>query len=636
MVKLDSSIRLKVKRDTFYLAEPNRSVYVRNNSCSFRLEGDGIDQWVEKLLPMFNGEYSLGKLTEGLPEQYRERVFQIAGVLLQNGFVRDVSRDEPHQLSEQVMKKFDSQMEFIDNLAGSGASRFQSFRNANVLAVGSGPMLSSLVSSLLDSGLKKLNVSITDEVPTNKKRLVELVNHARKTDSEVEYQELISKGGDWGEVLRYFDAVVYVSQNGNLEELRLLQSICREEKKTFIPALLFEQVGLAGPLYEPDSEVCWESAWRRLHSSVFAKEQKVPATSLTTGALLANVITFELFKDIAGVTKDNQKNRIYLLDLETLEGSWHSFLTHPLETGVPTAKKVEDLEARIEQVFKRAETEKLLQYFSLLTSKETGILHVWEEGDLKQLPLAQCRVQAADPLSAGPAELQEAKVCTGFTHEEARMEAALTGIEAYVGRMAVLLQNEEFLGVGAGGTFTESIGRGLQKCLSQKLNNRKNSQKEPISLVVLDPIEDDQCNFYIKALTTIQGPPRVGVGKEVHGFPVIWVGTTNGWYGSVGLNATMALRSALQHALYDFQNNSVRDRTQVLEESEVQFEEIDKQCMTIPECSGGIHPETLQAAIEILRENRTQLSVYELGVEPVLNQQLEGVFAVLLQEEGLS
>ncbi len=68
MPKLKPSMRLKVKRDTFYLPEPNRGVYFRNNSSSFRIEGSGIDQWVEKLLPMFNGEYTLEYLTNGLPD----------------------------------------------------------------------------------------------------------------------------------------------------------------------------------------------------------------------------------------------------------------------------------------------------------------------------------------------------------------------------------------------------------------------------------------------------------------------------------------------------------------------------------------------------------------------------------------
>jgi putative thiazole-containing bacteriocin maturation protein len=634
MVKLDPSMILKVKRDTFYLAEPNRGVYLRNNSCSFRLEGNGIDQWVEKLLPMFNGEYSLAKLTDGLPVPYRERVYQIAEALFENGFVRDVSQDEQHQLSEQVLKKFASQIEFVDNLAGSGASRFQSFRKAKILAVGSGPMLNSLVSILLESGLQKLNVSITDEIPTNRKRLAELVNHERKTDSELEYEEHNSK--DWSEVLSPFDVVLYVSQSGNVEELRLLQSICREYRKTFIPAILFKQTGMAGPLFAPDSELCWESAWRRLHSSVLVKEQNVSAESLTTGALLANVITFELYKELAGITKAEQRNRIYLLNLETLEGSWHLVSPHPLVTGAFSTIKVGELENRLGPDQRRAEREKLLQYFSFMTSKETGILHEWEEGDLKQLPLAQCRVQAADPLSDGPSELLAARVCTGFTHEEARMEAALTGIEEYAARMAEVIENGRILGVGAGESFPEAVGRGLKKCLSIELDNRKLSEKESISLVALERIEDERCAFYIKALTTIQGAPRAGVGKGVRGFPVIWIGTKKGWYGSTGLNTTLALRSALQNALSDFQNESDGDGAKVLKESEVHYWERDKQSLTIPECTGRIQLETLQEAIDVLKQNRTQMSVYELSIEPIFNQQLEGVFGVSLREEGLS
>jgi putative thiazole-containing bacteriocin maturation protein len=632
MEKLDSCMRLKVKRDTFYLSEPNRGVYLRNNSCSFRLEGIGIDQWVEKLLPMFNGEYTLEKLTDGLPGPYRERVFQIAEVLLENGFVRDAAKDESHTLSEEVMKKFASQIEFVDNLAGSGAARFQTFRDSNVLAVGSGPMLNSLVSSLLESGLKKLNVLITSEVHTNRKRLEELVAHAHKTDSEVAYEELQIKEENWRELRSSYDHILYVSQGGNLEELKMWQSICREENKTFLPAIILKNKGLAGPIFNPGAEICWESAWRRLHSAVFEQERGVPSASLTTGALLANVITFELFKDLAGVTTAEQKNRIFLLDLETLEGSWHSFFPHPLETRVSTLQKIETLEVRLGENQSTAETERLFQYFSLLTSKETGILHVWEESDLKQLPLAQCRVQAANPLSDGPAELLESRVCSGLTHEEARIEAALSGIEDYAARIAGLLHNEEFMGVGAGETLAEAVGRGLQKCLSEKLNNRRDGQKESISLVDLEQLEDNRCRFYITALTTMQGAPRVGIGKDINGFPVFWVGTSNGWYGSTDLNGTMAFRNALQNALYDFQNDLNGD---CLHESDVKLEEWQKQTIAIPECPERIQPETMYEALDTLKENGTGLSVFDLRIDPIFNQQLNGLVGVLLREEGV-
>ncbi|WJH32932.1 hypothetical protein N6H14_22160 [Paenibacillus sp. CC-CFT747] len=59
------SARPKVNRDTYYTAETSGRVYFRNNQGTFRMEGEMIDRWVEKLLPMFNGQHSLETLTKG-------------------------------------------------------------------------------------------------------------------------------------------------------------------------------------------------------------------------------------------------------------------------------------------------------------------------------------------------------------------------------------------------------------------------------------------------------------------------------------------------------------------------------------------------------------------------------------------
>ena len=134
MSNLTPMMRLKVKRDTFFLPDPNSGVYFRNNISSFRMEGNAIVQWIEKLIPMFNGKYTLGDLTDGLPVPYRDRVYEIAEVLYRNGYVRDVSQDLPHQLPDQVLNKYASQIEFLDSFGDSGAYRFQTYRQAKVLA----------------------------------------------------------------------------------------------------------------------------------------------------------------------------------------------------------------------------------------------------------------------------------------------------------------------------------------------------------------------------------------------------------------------------------------------------------------------------------------------------------------------
>ena len=74
--------------------------------------------------------------------------------------------------------------------------------------------------------------------------------------------------------------------------------------------------------------------------------------SSTTGAILANVIVFEFFKKVTGIA--GSTNQIYLLDFETLEGEWLSFIPHPLVTSTSVAPRlVEDLDLRIKQEGKR-------------------------------------------------------------------------------------------------------------------------------------------------------------------------------------------------------------------------------------------------------------------------------------------
>ncbi|KYD21542.1 putative thiazole-containing bacteriocin maturation protein [Parageobacillus toebii] len=648
MSKLNDSARLKVKRDTFFLPDPNGGVYFRNNSSSFRMKGKTIYQWIEKLMPMFNGEHTLGELTKGLSAPYRNRVYEIAEILYRNGFVRDVNQDRPHQLDSKILKKYASQIEFIENFVDSGAFRFQVYRQSKVLAVGSGPFLVSLVSVLIESGLPKFHVLITDSMPTNRQRLKELAEHARKMDSEVAIEEISLHRGagesSWREVVQPFEWILYVSQEGNVEELRALHAVCREEKKGFLPAISLQQVGLAGPLVHPDSEGCWESVWRRIHRSALREDRLVQAFSATAGAMLANVIVFELFKKVTGVTKSGQRNQFFLLDLETLEGDWHSFIPHPLATTERvTAELIQDLDSRLKQNSSRDDSSRLFHYFSQLTSAESGIFHIWEERNLNQLPLSQCCVQAVNPLSEGPAELLPEVVCAGLTHEEARREAGLAGIESYVSGMIDLLVNtekevgvvtpQEFIGVGAGETMAEGVCRGLQKCLDEELSKRQVNRREPIFQVRLGAVEDEYCRFYLQALATMHGPPTIGLGEKVSGFPVVWVGTGGRWYGSAGLNITMALRKALEQAIMDAQNQATSFQIQAMEESSIFLNEEKPLRMEIPACEETMQSELLQSAMQVLEQNRMRLFVFDLAIEPFLKEELAGVFGVLLRKE---
>ncbi|WP_050614950.1 putative thiazole-containing bacteriocin maturation protein [Bacillus testis] len=651
MTNVIPSMRLKVNRDTFFIPDTDKGMYFRNNASSFRMEGETIVQWLDKLLPMLNGEYTLKELTDGLPGSYRNRVMEIAETLFANGFVRDVSKDLPSTLPDYILKKHGSQIEFLDHFGGSGAYRFQQYRQSNVLAVGSGPFFISLVSALLKTGLPAFQISLTEEVPTSRERIKEIVDEARTSDHEVKVSETV--GCPPVEMIKSrhekrqsFDAVLYVSQEGNIAELQAIHRVCRQEKIVFIPAIFLNGSGLAGPLVQPDSEGCWESAWRRLHRTALEEKGEQSAYSSTTGAMLANVITFELFKHITDVKRDLQGPKFYFLNAETLEGQWHSFAPHPAVTGRASACKVTDIDQRLEQGRRSVKEGKWFLYFSQLTSPQSGIFHCWEEGNLNQLPLSLCRIQAADPVSEGPAELLPASVAAGLTHEEARKEAGLMGVEAYVTAAchqpirSLFMSMEDitgtdehqFIGIGAGETFAECVCRGLQRCLDDEF--RKQKAQDIIVPVELGEIEDERCRFYLQSLTTLRGESVIGLGKEVHGFPVVWVGVEGSWYGAVGLNATSALRNAVVEAIMEIQQSSgekASNRAPFMQEKATVVQKLD-----IPTSKPESHLEMVQAARSVMAENGFQLMAVEVEIEPFTKAEPIEVIGVLLSKGELT
>ncbi|NHN33691.1 putative thiazole-containing bacteriocin maturation protein [Paenibacillus sp. S3N08] len=588
------------------------------------------------------------------PVPYPDRQYETVNIPYQNVFVQDVSPEQAHHnLPDAVLKKYASQIEFLDSSSGSGTSRFQFYRQAKVLAVGSGHFLVSLVAAMFESGLSKFHVLITDSVQTDRQRLANLAENARQTDPEATIEEIfLQKAGvdSWREAVRPFHSILYVSQEGDIGELRTLHAVCREEGKTLLPAICVQHTGMAGPLVRPENKGCWESAWRRLHRSVLDKNTRPPTFSSTAGALLSNVIVLELLKTITRVAESELTNKFFLLDLETLEGEGHSFMPHPLVTGRVAAEWVQDFDLRLGRSSDRSEPDGLLPYFNRLTSVKSGVFHTWQEGDLKQLPLSQCRVQVADPMSEGPAGLLPDMVCTHLTHMEARREAGLAGIEAHVSRMSSLfvttlpphreikggkVKLQEFIGVGAGETFAEGVYRGLQKCLTEELGKRQTYQNPSVKQVQFHTVDDKRCRYYLQALSTLQGTPMIGLGEEVSGFPVVWVGTGGCWYGCVGLNMTMALRRALQQALQQAQNQATSLSAQGFKASSVIQEEMTPLSLSIPSFEETTtQSELLQSALPILKRNRRRFFVFDLELEPFLKDEPVKVFGTLLREEG--
>lgn len=504
----------------------------------------------------------------------------------------------------------------------------------SALVVGSGPILLSLAEAWYDAGLSELAICITNTQLTETEKLKNILDRTLPINPDASLQILAIAGNkeiDWESVIRPFPFILYVSQHGDLEELRKLQAACIAEQKLLLPAMVVRGRGIAGPLLQPDDVITWEDAWRRIHSTVFPPAWEHQTNSPQTADVLANLVLYEWTKLVLEEEEADCKNQCYILNPLTLEGTWHPILTHPCLSGNKPTCTVIDIEHELQIGQEHVDIEVWFDYFNQLTSEVTGIFHIWGEGSLGQLPLAQCLVQPADPLSEGPAELLPAIVISGLTHPEARREAGLAGLESYIARSKRLLasaqpilQREE-IHIGAGCTLAEAVGRGLGAYLAEQLRNRSVHGGLVLQRAELVRIEDVHCRFYLQALTMLEGEPLVGIGEPLLGFPVVWVRSGADWYSSTHLSTTLAFRQALQHALM---------KTGAAPVSSVIWNDPKPARILIPAGHPMLQSSEVLSAVQILKQHHRRLEAIDMRCEPFLKDGPLSIIGVQLREEA--
>ncbi|WP_028548478.1 hypothetical protein [Paenibacillus sp. UNC451MF] len=502
-----------------------------------------------------------------------------------------------------------------------------------VLAVGSGTVLVALVKAWYESRLSKLSVLAINIPLAEAEQLKVVWEQALPSDPETSLDIILAEaeGGkvNWDTAIRPFSFILYASQHNDLEELEKLQSTCIAEKKPLLPAMDLRGIGMIGPLLYPDGDGCGKSAWRRIHASVFQPGWELYPFYRTTATLLSNLIVYEYHKWLVGEIEPSSNNHCYIFNPLTLEGSWHPVLPHPFLSGHEAVRITTELERNLESD-QEPDVEQWFSWFEGLTSKVSGIFHVWEEGALEQLPLAQCLVQSVDPLSEGFAQLLPAIFCSALTHVEARRESGLTGVESYAARMTPLWipwlssSQQEDISIGAGLTFAEAVGRGLIACLTKVLDRRTLHQRRVLTRMEIDRIEDVHCRYYLQALNIKDSETLIASGKPLFGFPVVWVLSDNSWYGCIGLDMTLALRRALQNALM---------KTEIAAVSSVIWSDDKPQRITISSAASINQASRMLSALETLNQHHKRLEIFDMRCEPFLKKGPLEVVGVLLAEE---
>jgi hypothetical protein len=187
-------MRPRLLPDT-HLLPSAQGVVIRGPRHTAAFPMPGIYPWLERIRPFLDGAGRLDELVADLAPQAAQQVRALVELLLREGFVRDAEGDLPHRLSPGVRARHCALIDFIALRADSPEHRFELYRNCAPVVVGSGQMASSVVLSLLASGVEYVRLSVEEaggrtENRLDTARLDECVELLRRDGGSFRYEAL--------------------------------------------------------------------------------------------------------------------------------------------------------------------------------------------------------------------------------------------------------------------------------------------------------------------------------------------------------------------------------------------------------------------------------------------------------------
>ena len=545
MERIRDDQRLKLKQDTFFIPDGDR-VYFRNNAGAFFIKGKGVYTLVEVLVPYLNGQYTLGEITEAFPSKHATAIKKLCVTLYENGFLKGVNRIfDPHE--ENV-----EEIEFLDYFTNDGYNTFLHFKNTRFFLTGKGEIAYSICNALLKLGANDISVFQNEEEP----RVMELIEKYRQGRA---LTYITGNEKDIGNWMKQADLVIYASNDCDHAFLNKMTASLRDGQ-SIVPITYVEQVGLAGPLLH--QQLTWREVKGRLQYEAIKRGQH-HLPSFVSGATLASVAAFDIFKYVTKSLPSNLIDHVYLLDLEKLQGDFHPISS--TFSGHHRTSEKDGMSGRAA----------FYNFIDKYTDKYTGLFTNLDRRHLSQIPFSQWRMNVAVPGINGMAHHREV-IDFGDQHEEARFNTCLHGIEqaaaAYIGqtkeesecyeatrfvtneRVKVSPKEFQTMRFAAGLNDENLLKYGVMKQLLA-YEWRKNRDNATVVAATRELFKQNDIDDYYTYLKTMDAIPELAYQEKAGGLMVVKARNKRNMQMGIGFTFRDALTNAVRVYLNCVQND---------------------------------------------------------------------------------
>lgn len=306
----------KFRSDVTYYRQEHGVAFHREGRW-FQLDGPGLFEVLERLIPRLDGTCDLTALLSGVQPGTEQKLRRLIQILLKNSLVFDAADELPHTLPATLVAAYEAEIAFLDANFGSGAARFEQFREHRVLVIGDPDYTSGQAVAFAQLGIRRTRIYPAPSAAALT-WVGEALDHLRTRDPDVD----ITSSGDLDEALLDADIVVVAPLSAAPTDYTDITARLLHRSVWMMPVLVAGDEAWLGPIVRPSHT--WIDWWAQLDPqfSDWDRPAGPPNSeywSPHTAGYLANVAAYDMMRWVCGQAENRQDPHTLNVELETFK-----------------------------------------------------------------------------------------------------------------------------------------------------------------------------------------------------------------------------------------------------------------------------------------------------------------------------
>ncbi len=353
--------RPKIRISYHLIPMTDNRVQLRSGSDAFILQGKTVQELIQDLFPLLDGQHSLQAILDKMERYPQESILNFLSKLTQRRVVEDAALEPPQPVSKQELDYHASQLTYFSHYSANPYEQQAKLRQATVGIWGLGPLGSRLAVSLARAGVGKI-VGLDDSAVTEIDIQQGVIFAAKdlgqtKTKSLTDQNQTgmsytcwegiectIASSDDLIPHLQQTDYLAVCLESPNPLLLERINQACLDIGLPWTWCALDGHTATIGPTVIPRELACWKCYDLRVKSNIDhyeeylaydkylrqTTENQVCFGYLTPALdLLAGFTATEIIKDISGLTPPTTYGVQISFDMLTTEFDLHPVLKLP-------------------------------------------------------------------------------------------------------------------------------------------------------------------------------------------------------------------------------------------------------------------------------------------------------------------